>query len=165
MCLLRLLFWTHFKLQVNNLISSLGVSNQQEQYCPDLLISYLTFSLGRSASGWLDKVCSLLHVLLILLPYSTSSFPAELSASLVLSLQTAVHLRNVTDTSTLHGLKPLWLSIVYQMAGTKSAPLILVAGLWVHEVPGNADPYGSGMAHLYLLLASLARELCFCLSL
>lgn len=98
MCLLRLLFWTHFKLQVKNLISSLGVSNQQEQYCPDLLISCLTFSLGRSASGWLDKVCSLLHVLLILLPYFTSSFPAELSASLVLPLQTAVHLRNVTDS-------------------------------------------------------------------
>lgn len=158
-------FGTHFKLQVNNPISFLGVSNQQEQYCPDLFIPCFTFSLGCSASGWLDKVCSLLHVPLILLPHFTYSLPAELSASLVLSFQTTVHLRNVTDTSTLHGLEPLWLSIVYQMAGAKSTPLILAAGLWVQEVPANADPYGCGMAHLYLLLASLARELCFCPSL
>lgn len=165
MCLVRLLFGTHFKLQVNNLISFLGVSNQQEQCCPDLCIPCFTFSMRCSASGWLDQVCFLLHVPLILLPHFTYSFPAELSASLVLSFQTTVHLRNVTDTSTLHGLEPLWLSIVYQMAGAKSPPLILAAGLWVHEVPGKADSCGCGMAHLYLLLASLAWELCFCPSL
>lgn len=85
MCLVRLLFGTHFKLQVNNLISFLGILVQQEQYCPDLFIPCFTFSLGCSASGWLDKVCSLLHVPLILLPHFTYSFPDELSAYLVLS--------------------------------------------------------------------------------